>query len=64
MQISNNGFSGVVSSKDAHSLKEVLTLDLNTTLPANENGSEEPFLNQNIKRLCYRLLPINPAVRN
>ena len=64
MQISNNGFAGVMSSKDTRSLKEVLALDLNRTLSANENGSEEPFLNHNIKRLCYFTLPLDPAVRN
>ena len=64
MQISNNGFAGVMSTKDTRSLKEVLALDLNTTLSANENGSEEPFLEKNFKLLCYFLLPIDPAIRN
>jgi hypothetical protein len=60
----NKSLAGDVSSKDARYLKEVVALDLNTTFPANKNGSEEPFLDENIKLLCYLLLPINPAVRN
>jgi hypothetical protein len=60
----HQSLAGDVSAKDARYLKEVVVLDLNTTFPANENGSEEPFLDENIKLLCYLSFPINPAVRN
>jgi hypothetical protein len=60
----NNLIAGDVSSKDARYLKELVAFDLKTKFPANENGSEEPFLDEKIKLLCYLLLPINPAVRN
>jgi hypothetical protein len=46
-------------------MNAMIVLDLFTTFPENENGSEEPFLGENIK-LLFRLFLFQaiPAGRN